>query len=40
LRQGLLRPSFIPARAQRELRELTRYRMSLVQERVAAVNRL
>src|ERR671931_3984 len=40
LRHGLLRPSFVPARAQRELRELTRYRMSLVQERDAEVNRL
>jgi transposase len=40
LRHGLLRPSFVPARAQRELRELTRYRMSLVQERAAEVNRL
>ena len=29
LRHGLLRPSFIPARPQRELRELTRYRMVL-----------
>jgi transposase len=40
LRHGLLRPSFVPDRAQRELRELTRYRMSLVQERAAEVNRL
>jgi transposase len=40
LRHGLLRPSFVPARAQRELRELTRYRMSVVQERAAEVNRL
>jgi transposase len=40
LRHGLLRASFIPARAQRELRELTRYRTSLVQERTAAVNRV
>jgi transposase len=40
LRHGLLRPSFIPARDQRELRELTRYRTSLVQERAAEVNRL
>lgn len=40
LRHGLLRPSFIPARAQRELRDLTRYRMSLVDERSAEVNRL
>src|SRR5581483_2004942 len=40
LRHGLLRPSFIPDRAQRELRELTRYRKSLVEERTAEVNRL
>jgi transposase len=31
LRHGLLRPSFVPDRAQRELRELTRYRTALVQ---------
>ena len=31
LRHGLLRPSFIPERAQRELRELVLYRLSLVQ---------
>ena len=40
LRHGLLRPSFVPDRDQRELRELTRYRISLVQERAAEVNRL
>ncbi len=40
LRHGLLRASFIPDRPQRELRELTRYRTSLVQERSAEVNRL
>jgi transposase len=40
LRLGLLRPSFIPDRPQRELRELTRYRMSLLRERSAEVNRL
>jgi transposase len=40
LRHGLLRASFVPARPQRELRELTRYRTTLVQERTAAVNRL
>ena len=40
LRHGLLRGSFVPDRAQRELRELTRYRTSLVQERSAEVNRL
>lgn len=40
LRHGLLRPSFIPTRPERELRELTRYRTSLLQERAAEVNRL
>jgi transposase len=40
LRHGLLRASFIPDRAQRELRELTRYRTSLVRERTAEVNRV
>lgn len=40
LRHGLLRASFIPDRPQRELRELTRYRTSLVQERSAEVNRV
>jgi transposase len=40
LRHGLLRPSFVPDRPQRELRELTRYRTTLVQARSAEVNRL
>ncbi|MGZ3676773.1 MAG: IS110 family RNA-guided transposase [Ktedonobacterales bacterium] len=40
LRHGLLQPSFIPDRSQRELRELTRYRTTLVRERAAEVNRL
>jgi transposase len=40
LRHGLLHASFVPDREQRELRELTRYRSSLVQERAAEVNRL
>src|SRR4051812_14682945 len=40
LRHGLLRPSFVPPRPQREFRELTRYRTSLVRERGAEVNRL
>src|SRR5918911_3743939 len=40
LRHGLLRASFIPDRPQRELRELTRYRTSLIRERTAEVNRL
>lgn len=40
LRHGLVRPSFIPDQDQRELREVTRYRRSLVDERTAEVNRL
>ena len=40
LQHGLLQASFIPDRAQRELRELTRYRRSLVQERSRAANRI
>ena len=40
LRHGLLRGSFVPDRLQRELRELTRYRTSLVRERTAEANRL
>ncbi len=40
LRHGLLRASFIPDRPQRELRELTRYRTTLVHERADEVNRL
>jgi transposase len=40
LRHGLLKASFVPDRGARELRELTRYRTSLVRERTAAANRL
>jgi transposase len=40
LRHGLLKASFVPDRNQRELRELTRYRTSMMQERAAEVNRL
>src|SRR4051795_4046980 len=40
LRHGLLRASFVPDQPQRELRELTRYRTSLVRERTAEANRL
>ena len=40
LRHGLLKGSFVPDREQRELREVTRYRTSLIQERTAEVNRL
>jgi transposase len=40
LRHGLLTGSVVPDRAQRELRELTRYRTTLVRERTAEANRL
>jgi transposase len=40
LRHGLLQPSFIPPAPIRELRELTRYRKTLVQARTDEVNRL
>ena len=40
LRHGLLRPSYVPDRPQRELRELTRYRTTLVRERAREVNRI
>jgi len=40
LRHGLVKPSFVPDREQRELRELVRYRTSLIQERTSSANRL
>jgi transposase len=40
LRHGLLRPSFIPDRPQRELRELTRQRTQWLAERSRDVNRI
>lgn len=40
LKHGLLRGSFIPDREQRELREMVRYRKSLVGERARELNRL
>jgi transposase len=40
LRHGLLTASFVPDREQRELRELTRYRLALVRERSREVQRL
>jgi transposase len=39
-RHGLLRASFIPPRPERELRELVRYRTTLVRERASEINRL
>ncbi len=40
LRHGLLKPSFIPPAPVRELRQLTRYRKTLVQGRTDEINRL
>ena len=39
-RHGLVKASFIPARAQREVRELVRYRATIVAERAAEANRI
>ncbi len=40
LQHGLLRPSFVPLAWQREVRDLTRYRTSLSEERSRLINRL
>jgi transposase len=40
LQHGLLRASFIPPVAQRELRDLTRYRSTFIQEQVTLINRV
>ena len=40
LRHGLLKASYIPDREQRELREVARYRKSLIDERSREINRL
>jgi len=40
LEHGLLRASFVPPKPQRELRDLTRYRKSLIWERAREANRL
>jgi transposase len=40
LRHGLLKPSFVPPRPQRELRELVRHRRNLVQRRSQVINEL
>jgi len=40
LQHGLLKGSFIPPRAQRELRDLTRHRTQLVEEKTRTVNRV
>lgn len=39
-RHGLIRASFIPNREQRELRELTRYRQDMIEERAREINRI
>jgi transposase len=40
LSQGMLNPSFVPDRVQRELRDLTRFRKSQIEERARNINRL
>jgi transposase len=40
LQHGLLQASFVPARSQPELRDLTRYRSSLTADRARWVNRI
>ncbi len=39
-RHGLLKPSFIPSRSERELRDLVRYRRTLIEERAHEVQRV
>lgn len=40
LRYGLLKGSYIPNREQRELKELIRYRRSMIEERAREINRM
>src|SRR5258707_499611 len=40
LQCGLLKGSFIPPRAQRDLRDLTRHRTQLVEEKTRTINRI
>lgn len=40
VRHGLVKASFIPNREQRELREITRYRQELIEERARELNRI
>ena len=40
VRHGLVKPSFIPSREQRELREMVRYRNEIVNERARELNRI
>lgn len=40
VRHGLVKASYIPSREQRELREITRYRQELVEEKARELNRI
>ena len=40
MRYGLVRPSFVPPRAQRDLRDLTRHRTNFVRERATLIHRV
>ena len=40
MRHGLVRPSFVPPRAQRDLRDLTRHRTNFVRERATLIHRV
>jgi transposase len=40
LQQGLIKPSFVPNREQRDLRDMTRFRKSQIEDRARNVNRL
>lgn len=39
VRHGLVKASYIPNRDQRELREITRYRQEVIEERARELNR-
>lgn len=40
VRHGLVKPSFVPSKEQRELREMVRYRNEIIQERARELNRI
>mgnify|MGYP003062202759 CR=1 FL=1 len=40
VRHGLVKASYIPNREQRELREITRYRQKIIEERARELNRI
>ena len=40
VRHGLVKPSFVPSREQRELREMVRYRNEIINERARELNRI